>query len=303
MEGQLHAPGEEPAENLREVGRYKRMAKAQDHGLVILSMGIAYWLMPLPQGGYGLYVQKEHLEAVREQLARSERENRHWPPRPDLLPDGKGSAGTIVLYALLIWGVFLVAQEDLVRAGSASEEAIRAGEWWRAITALTLHGDWAHLVANTVGGFLFFGLVFCFLGVGFGWIAILLAGFLGNLLNAWSYAGTGHNSIGASTAVFGALGIVVGFRILRQFRLTRWSWPRHLWVPLAAGVILLGFLGAGGERTDVLAHAWGFLTGLLLGAGAAGARVDEKEGAALQQRLLGWLTLLAVMGAWTLALR
>src|SRR5690606_29038048 len=143
--------------------------------------------------------------------------------------------------------------------------AIWGGEWWRAVTALTLHGDWAHLTGNTLGGLLFFGLVFRFLGHGLGWICILLAGTLGNLLNAWGYAGTGHNSIGASTAVFGGLGILIGFRLLRQFRLTGWAWPRHLWVPLAAGLILLGFLGAGGERTDVLAHGWGFFAGAILG--------------------------------------
>lgn len=303
MDHRLQPPGEEPAENLREVGRYSRIAKAQDHGLVILSMGVAYWLMPLPEGGYALYVEKEHVESVREQLSRFDRENRYWPPRADLLPSGKSSASSTMLYVLLIWGVFIVSNEDLVRAGSASEEAIGAGEWWRGLTALTLHADWAHLVGNTVGGFLFFGLVFRFLGVGFGWICILLTGFLGNLLNAWGYAGTGHNSIGASTAVFGSLGIVVGYRILRQFRLTRWSWPRHLWVPLVAGIVLLGFLGAGGERTDVLAHGWGFLAGLLLGAGGAALRADERWRRPAPQRILGWLTLLAVMGAWALALR
>lgn len=303
MEKLHEAAGSEPDDNLREVARYTRMAKAHDHGLVVLSMGVAYWLKPMPEGGYGLFVEKQHLPSVLEQLDRYERESRYWPPRQDLLAEGKSSAGSIFFYLLLIWGIFVASDLELLRVGSASETAINEGQWWRAITALTLHGDWAHLIGNSVGGFLFFTLVFRFLGAGWGWLFILLSGFGGNLLNAWSHSGTGHDSIGASTAVFGALGIVVGFRLVRQFRLTRLSWPRHLWVPLAAGIILLGFLGAGGERTDVLAHGWGFFCGAILGGAFCLLRVDERKQDTSTHRLLSWITLLLVIGAWALALR
>ena len=292
----------EIAENLREVGRYSRIAGAQDHGLVVLSMGVPYWLMPAEEGGYCLYVEERHLPSVREQLGKFDRENRYWPPREDLLPRDKSSVGSIAFYLLLIWGFFLVSSEELLRRGMASEEAILSGEWWRAITALTLHADWAHLVGNSAGGFLFFALVFRSFGVGLGWLAIFLSGALGNFLNALIYAGSGHNSIGASTAVFGGLGILVGCRVVQQFRLTRWKWPRFLWAPLGAGVVLLGFLGAGGERTDILAHAWGFAVGGGLGVLGAALRLDERRGSALLQRAAGWAALLAVMGAWVLAL-
>jgi rhomboid protease GluP len=294
---------EEAAQRLGEVGRYSRVSKAHDHGLVVLAMGIPYWLRPLPEGGYGMFVEREHLDSVREQLARYERENRYWPPRQDLVAGAKASVASIGVYLLLIWGIFILTYDELWQQGGAWEEAILQGEWWRAITALTLHGDWAHLVGNSAGGFLFFALVFRFLGVGYGWTAILLSGFIGNLLNAWSYAGSGHRSIGASTAVFGALGIVVGYRLVRQFRLTRWRWPHHLWVPLAGGLVLLGFLGAGGERTDVLAHWWGFFVGGVLGAIAAALRLDQPGKHPVAQRYLPWVVLLVVSGAWALALR
>lgn len=300
-------PGKErpepPSERLIEVGRYSRVARAHEHGLVILSMGISYWLMPLENGGYGLFVEKDHETAVREQLGRFDREHRYWPPREDILPSATGTGWSLALYALLIWGVFLVQNDQLVEAGSAAEQAILGGEWWRTITALTLHGDWAHLVGNTGGGILFFALVFRFLGHGFGWLCILLSGTLGNLLNAWGYAGSGHNSIGASTAVFGGLGIVVGFRLLRQFRLTGWTWPRQLLVPLMAGVVLLAFLGTGGERTDILAHLWGCLAGLVMGAAVGLFRLDERFAKNRFQNAFAWLTLALVIGSWSLALR
>ena len=37
------------------------------------------------------------------------------------------------------------------------------------------------------------------------------------------------------------------------------------WAPLVGGVILLGYLGGGGENTDVLAHVTGFFAGTALG--------------------------------------
>jgi len=40
-----------------------------------------------------------------------------------------------------------------------------------------------------------------------------------------------------------------------------------VFVPLAAGVTLLGLLGAGGLHPDVVAYATGFASGLALGAG------------------------------------
>ncbi len=288
-------------EELCEVGRYRRAGRAHEHGLVILAMGIPYWLMPLEEGGYGLFVERGNEVAVCEQLGRYDRENRYWPPPEDFLPGESGAGRSLLLYLLLIWGMFLGGTRELLEAGSASEEAIRAGEWWRAVTALTLHADWAHLVGNTAGAFLFFFLVFRFLGHGFGWFTILLAGASGNLLNAWIYSGTGHNSIGASTAVFGGLGIVIGFRLIRQARLTGWKWPRQLLAPLVAGIVLLGLLGAGGERTDILAHVWGFVCGVGIGALSGMMRLDTRVKGVRAQRVYGVVTIGIVIGAWMIA--
>ena len=80
-----------------------------------------------------------------------------------------------------------------------------AGEWWRAVTALTLHADLAHVLANAVAIAIFLGAVARRLGPALAtWLA-LAAGVAGNVLTAL-VAGGGHVSLGASTAVFGALG-------------------------------------------------------------------------------------------------
>jgi hypothetical protein len=73
------------------------------------------------------------------------------------------------------------------------------------------------------------------------------------------------------------------------------------WAPLVAGVVLLGWLGSGGEETDLVAHATGFVVGVLVGATAALPRVEP-----LLRRVPQWLAGLAavasILGAWACAL-
>ena len=151
---------------------------------------------------------------------------------------------------------------------------------------------------------LFAAFVIPRLGSGFTWLAILLSGALGNALNAWGYRGESHDSIGASTACFGALGILVGAELL-----SRWSEPRQrsawqLILPLGAGLGLLAYLGVGdeGKNIDYMAHGWGFAIGIAEGAVAMALRVKERlPGPA--QRAAGVATLALVALCWVLALR
>ncbi len=262
-------------ENLCEIGRYRRVSRANEHGLVILSMGISYWLMPLEEGEYGLFVEARQEEAVREQLSKYERESRYWPPAQDILPKGDHSLYSLAVYGLLLIALYVISTPDLLARGRLSAELVMNGEWWRVFTALTLHADWGHLVGNVAGGCLFAVLLSRYLGYGMAWLAILLAGGAGNLVNAWFYSTQGHLAIGASTAVFAALGLLGGVRLLRQYRLTGWRWPRQLSAPLIAGAVLLAFLGTGDERTDVMGHLWGFAAGVVLGGLVAWRGWDE----------------------------
>jgi membrane associated rhomboid family serine protease len=145
---------------------------------------------------------------------------------------------------------------------------VELGEWARAVTALTLHADSVHLLSNLVAGLGFGFCVARYFGSAWGWGLILLSGALGNSLNAWVYFPEPHLSVGASTAVFGALGLLTGagsWHALLGPRL-RWSVPRWF-VPLFGGITLLGLtgLGRGMGVVDVAAHISGFLCGGLLG--------------------------------------
>ncbi len=65
---------------------------------------------------------------------------------------------------------------------------------------------------------------------------------------------------------------------------------------------MLAYTGMGGERTDVLAHVTGFVSGLLLGGlyGAIGRRMYMK---ARFQFVLGLTALALLAFCWLLALR
>jgi membrane associated rhomboid family serine protease len=124
-----------------------------------------------------------------------------------------------------------------------------------------LHADGVHLVGNMVGIALFGTAVCGIAGYGVGWLMILSTGILGNLLNA-ALMKAGHNSIGASTAIFGAIGILAGHQFYKRYRIP--GKRVKAWLPLAGGLALLGLLGSG-EHSDLTAHLFGFISGICLG--------------------------------------
>jgi membrane associated rhomboid family serine protease len=182
--------------------------------------------------------------------------------------------------------------------GSADAGRILRGELWRAVTALSLHADFGHALSNAFGIAIFLGALSGILGAGPASALVLLAGAGGNFLNALLH-GSAHISIGASTAVFGAVGILGGFAVAGRGATKK---PRHRrWVPVAAALGLLAMLGTGGERVDVLAHLFGFLfggvVGILLGL------VASSQPGRLVQWGCGGAALALLIYCWILALR
>ncbi len=213
---------------------------------------------------------------------------------------GRGWPGVIAWVAIMIAIALTSTRQflglDWYALGSADAGAIVSGEYWRTVTALMLHADTVHLLGNLVFGSFFGYSVGRYLGEGFGWSMILLGGVLGNTFNAWVQSPL-HRSVGASTAVFAALGILTAYRWRRGFE-PNTSW-RVRFAPLYAGVALLAFTGTSGESTDLGAHLFGFLTGL--GLGLLATRLAEKLDARIQLILAG-VCLSSCYLAWQLAL-
>jgi membrane associated rhomboid family serine protease len=148
---------------------------------------------------------------------------------------------------------------------SSSRGILQEGEWGRAFTAMFLHADTGHLMGNIVSGGIFSVLACRSIGW-LAWPLILLSGFLGNLATAFAHQGEAFSSIGASSAVFAALGLLTGYGCYLAFRLpasTPWA---SVMIPVGGGIALLGIYGGGGIGVDVLAHLAGFCFGAPAGA-------------------------------------
>jgi membrane associated rhomboid family serine protease len=100
--------------------------------------------------------------------------------------------------------------------GSVDAARIASGEIWRSATALTLHADWAHVVANATIGIFLLTVLGRSVGPGVAFALAVLAGTGGNIVNALLRSAP-HISVGASTAVFGMVGILSGLSIVRRY--------------------------------------------------------------------------------------
>ena len=167
------------------------------------------------------------------------------------------------------------------------------------LTALGLHADIGHLASNLAFGSGLGLLLTQLLGTGLAWLAILLAGAFGNALCALLQPAT-HAAVGASTAVFGALGILAALAWKRQVAI--WRLRLRRWLPFAAGLMLLAYLGVGGERTDVVGHFAGFVAGTVLGTALAVGAPGLFQGARAQWAC-GTVAFALFALAWLLALR
>lgn len=218
-------------------------------------------------------------------------------------PAGANRTMTGIMAALVLLSFHVAttrhgAHEMFILQAGASAEHILNGEYWRTVTALTLHGDVKHLAGNMLAIAVFGTLLCQRIGHGAAWLLIVLAGAGGNLLNAWLHQ-SHHLSIGASTAVFGAVGLLGGIRLPSGMReaahggaQARRSLARAWLLPLGAALGLLAVLGSDAQ-TDLGAHLFGCLSGLFLG-GLYASRFPRPLDEGTQMLLL--LTALALVG-------
>lgn len=296
------------AESWREVLRTRSGGRAAEAELVLLAVGVR---VVRSRDGiwHRLDVPAAHVDHARRQLLLHRLENRSPPPRPaapivdDGVPGVAGYLAAILLVPLVLR--LSGAGAELIDAGLLAAGPFRDGEFWRATTALTLHGDMAHLAGNALFGAVFGGFLGRLVGSGVGWLAVLLAATLANMVNGSIQADV-FRSLGASTATFAALGLVGAVTALRQQRrvaLPTGMRPFRDWGPLLAAVGLLAFTGSGGgpdSNTDVAAHLFGFLFGGVAGFLLVMLRLDRIT-ARSRQAAAGVVAAALVCSAWLLA--
>ena len=287
-------------DDMRVVFESRNRRACSDRALVLASLEIPHDIV-IDASGCALIVPAEFSARAADELRLYDDENPPLRPRRISTFVHQNAIPGVVAYVVVISAIAYLAGAsvfglDWLAAGRIDGALIRTGEWWRTFTALTLHSGLRHLAGNIVFG-AFFGLFAGRLfGPGIAWLAIVLAGAAGNALNTLFLEST-HRAIGASTAVFAALGLLAGF-VWRAKLMSQERWPYRVG-PIVGGFALLMYTGTGDENTDVGAHLMGFLCGLAGGMALTLAR--EQLAQRRLQIAAALTTLLCVAGAWIVA--
>jgi len=241
-------------------------AKKADLIILILTSQNIQTLVERENSSFDILVNKKEIKKALAMIDTYYKENRFFRFKQQLqeIPISSFKSYPAFFIMGLLWFIHAATlhyniHEEMILKYGASALFILQGETYRAITALFLHSDARHLLGNMAGMLIFGAPVISLSGFGTGPFMLLVAGTLGNLINAHIYK-TAHLSIGASTAIMGATGLLVAFRITQKERTSQFN---NL-MPLFAGAVLVSMLSHG-ERTDVWAHVFGFLSGLSSG--------------------------------------
>ncbi len=269
--------------------------------LVLSAVGIKHQVDPA--AGVILVVYGDDSKRAIFELQAFEEENRHWPPPPNYarpLPRTDNPPTLLMIGGLIIFymvtGPWLTANPWFQAGAINSSKILEQGQWWRLVTALTLHADQMHLVGNCVIGGFMVHLLCKTTGYGTGWLALVLSGMAGNLMNI-VLRNAPHYSVGFSTAIFAAIGIFCGLQLTRR----KSSLIRQLVLPLGAGAGLLAMLGTEGKQTDLGAHLFGFGCGLACGLLLQISHLDLRADNRRLQQILFAVTLALITGCWLLA--
>jgi len=185
-----------------------------------------------------------------------------------LIPKGEHFATSIILdlnllvFILMIFsGVNFISPNgrELLEWGANRRFETTNGEWWRLLTSMFLHGGIVHLILNITGLVIAAIFVEPLLGRKKYFILYILSGLCGSLASIWWYSNT--ISVGASGAIFGLYGAILGLTLTKAF-------------PKGQGGGILFFIGiyvvinllwglTGG--IDNAAHIGGLLSGAILG--------------------------------------
>ena len=240
-------------------GTFKQI---RDESLVLLSQGISHRIDRSEEGPFQIFVEPEKRRAAQFQIRLYHREN---PPRNENPP----LPLKFTLHPLWVLAVPVICTlldfsgtvSQMNSAGIADAGKIMRGEWWRTITAMTLHGDERHLAGNLVSGFLALSLLHYRIPLAKLVPFLAVASAVANFFVALTVQ-TNFRSLGYSSFVFAVIGClaVIEFRLMP--RETHGMLRRF--APLCGAASLAVFLGLG-ENADILGHLYGFIAGLLCG--------------------------------------
>lgn len=284
-----------------EIFRAEDQGQIRDASLVLLAVKVAHRVdMNSSSAPWSLMVPPQDRQRAHHELTTYWQENAHPAPVQTKVPYVDSGWLGVLGFLAVIWAVPALqgfGSQAWIDAGVLHSAAVRDGEWWRAVTALTLHGGLEHILSNSLFGSLFGFFVARYLGSGVGWLVILLSASAANTVNAMVHPDA-FRALGASTANFAALGLAPTL-LWRKGAFRQQDWRRGV-APIFAAVAMLAFTGFGAERVDVGGHVFGFIAGV--GAGWYLSRFDFTAISRARQQQAGQLAFALIALCWILAL-
>jgi rhomboid protease GluP len=187
-----------------------------------------------------------------------------------------------------LWGL---SSRELYLLGSDMPFNSGLWQWWRAVTAMFLHGGLIHIGFNMmvlldigpVVEEVYGSAQFLFLYVA--------GGVAGNLLSAW----WGYSSVGASGAILGLIGVMIAITTKRSGAAMQAERSRLIsWV---VTIFVMGFLRA--LRVNNVAHFGGLATGFVLGKLMAD-RQPQSPAEKTKAYSLGWVAGIIIIAAFAM---
>lgn len=273
------------------------------YSLVLSAADITHRIQYISANNIEIYVAARQQERALYELAAYDSENRNWPPSPPtdtFAPTFRAMSAMIIGSLIFMYGLSgdWHLESFWFQKGAGNSTAILNNlELYRLITPLTLHADIVHLMGNCFLGAFLLHFFFHLTGNGIGLCAMLVTATLANFINVLVH-GPGHFFVGFSTAIFSVIGMLCTISFAMQTK----RFSLHFFMPAMSGLALLAFLGSSGERTDLGAHLFGLLCGLVSGNFVRLPLFALWRSSFLVQTLLGIFTLVIFSVCWLLAL-
>ena len=159
---------------------------------------------------------------------------------------------------------------------------VKAGEYYRIITAAFVHANLIHLVCNMYSLYIIGKQVETYLGRFKFTVIYLISAILGSLMSITFNPGY---SVGASGAIFGLMGSLVYFGY--HYRLYLSSVIRSQIIPLIVINLAIGFMSSG---IDNYAHIGGLIGGYL-----STMALGASDKATTKEKINGWIVLILLM--------
>jgi membrane associated rhomboid family serine protease len=256
-------------------------------------MFTAFGVVPLISAWWD---RRELAEDIADRFATRQADTRfaHWLLQRKA-PLGNWVAGVLVALFLLPWlAPLLLGGESTLTLAWLDRGALRAGEWWRALTVAGVHGGVWHVLANAGGAAVLLGMLERLTHRGTVALTYLAAVLAGSLASTLVY-GDGL-VVGASGGVMGLAGLL--FAYAQRYRELL---PPGLRRDAIRNLVLTGLLGVfAWGMIDNAAHAGGALAGWLIGRWVELPAPSEEPGEKRALSLTGAAATGVILFSWGL---